>query len=51
MLSLFLISPPKPPIPLPIPPAYQPTHSCFLALAFPYIRAYSLLRTKDLSSH
>jgi hypothetical protein len=31
----FLVSPQKIPYPLP-PPAPQPTHSCFLAQAFPY---------------
>ena len=35
MLSSFLVSPPKPPYSIPS-PAYQPTHSSFLALAFPY---------------
>jgi hypothetical protein len=40
---------PKPPIPF-LCPAPQPTHSCFLALAFPYIGAYDLRNTKDLSS-
>jgi hypothetical protein len=38
----YLISPP---------PAHQPTHSCFLVLAFPHTGAYRLHRTKDLSSH
>jgi hypothetical protein len=33
------------------PPAHQSTHSCFLALAVPYIGASSLHRTKGLSSH
>jgi hypothetical protein len=32
-------------------PALQPTHSCFLALAFPCIRAYYLHKTKVPSSH
>jgi hypothetical protein len=27
------------PHPLPSPPAHQPTHSCFLTLAFPYTGA------------
>jgi hypothetical protein len=31
----FPISPSKIPYLLPSPPAHQPTHSCFLALAFP----------------
>ena len=39
MLSPFLVSPLKTIYPLPPPPAYQPTHFCFLALAFPYPRA------------
>jgi hypothetical protein len=49
----FLVSPQKNTLPLspPTPPAHQPTHSCFLALAFPHIGAYSLHRTKGLSSH
>ena len=34
----------------PLPP-HQPTHSYFLALAFPYTGAQSLQRTKGLSSH
>ena len=51
MLSPFLVSPPKNPIPPPHSPAHQPTHSCFLALAFLYTGAYSLHRTKGLSSH
>ena len=38
-LSPFLVSPPKTPYPLPPPPAHQPTHSHFLALAFPYTGA------------
>jgi hypothetical protein len=29
-------------------PAPQPTHSCFLALAFPCTGAYNLHKTKDL---
>ena len=39
---------------VPIPsscPAPQPTHSCFLTLAFPCPRAYDLHKTKSLSSH
>jgi hypothetical protein len=36
MLSPFLVSPSKTPYFLLRPPAHQPTHSCFLALAFPY---------------
>jgi hypothetical protein len=31
----FLVSPLKIPYPLTSPPAPEPTHSCFLALAFP----------------
>jgi hypothetical protein len=41
---------PKPPILSP-PPAAQPTHSHFLALAFPCTWAYDLCKTKGLSSH
>jgi hypothetical protein len=41
----------KTPYPVPPPPSYQPTHSHFLVLAFPYTGASSLLRTKDLSYH
>jgi amino acid transporter len=37
MLSPFLVSPPKPSSPPPL--AHQPTHSHFLALAFPYTGA------------
>ena len=37
MLSPFLASPLKTPYPLPASPAHQPTHSCFLALAFPIL--------------
>jgi hypothetical protein len=38
--------------PSPVPPlAPQSTHSCFLALAFPYTGAWNLHRTKGLSSH
>lgn len=36
MLSPFLVSLQKPSIFSP-PPAHQPTHSCFLALAFPFM--------------
>jgi hypothetical protein len=32
-------------------PAPQPTHSCFLALAFPCTGAYDLRKTQGLSSH
>jgi len=32
-------------------PAHQPTHSCFLALAFPHTGEQSLHRIKDLFSH
>jgi hypothetical protein len=31
-------------------PAPQSTHSCFLALVFPYPGAYNLHKTKDISS-
>jgi hypothetical protein len=40
----------KPPIPSPC-SARQPTHTCFLALAFPCTEAYNLSNTKSLSSH
>jgi hypothetical protein len=39
-----------PEIPLYPSPAPQPTHSHFLALAFPYIGAYNLQKTKSFSS-
>jgi hypothetical protein len=42
IFSLFTfqtVSPLKPPHPLPPLPTHQPTHSCFLALAFPYTGA------------
>jgi hypothetical protein len=32
-------------------PAPQPTHSCFLALAFPCTGEYDFQMTKGLSSH
>ena len=43
MLSSFLVSPPKAPYPFSPPLAHQPTHSCFLTLAFPTLghRAFS----------
>ena len=41
----------KTPYPLPTIPAHQPTHFCFLVLAFPYTEAWSFHRTKGLSSH
>jgi hypothetical protein len=40
----------KSPIPSPY-SAPQPTHFCFLALAFPCTGAYELHKTKGLSSH
>ena len=40
----------KSPVPCPY-PAPQPTHSCFLALAFPCTGAYNLCKTKGLTSH
>ena len=48
MLSPFLVSPPKTrsPYSLLTPPAHQPTHSYFLALAFPYAGALSLHRPR-----
>jgi hypothetical protein len=51
MLSPFLVSPSRTPYPLLPAPAHQPTHTCFLALAFPYTGTSSLHRTKVLSSH
>jgi hypothetical protein len=55
LLDMFFIyisnAIPKVPYTLPSPcPAPQPTHSCFLALAFPCTGAYNLRKTKDLSS-
>jgi hypothetical protein len=53
-LDIFLIyisnAIPKAPYTLP-PPAPQPNHSHFLALAFPCTGAYDLQKTKGLSSH
>ena len=46
----FQMLSPKPPIPSSS-PAPQPTHSCFLALAFSCTGAYDLRKTKGLSSH
>jgi hypothetical protein len=51
MFPPFLVSPLKTPLSSPPNPAHQPTHSCFLALAFPYTGAQNLHRTKGLSSH
>jgi hypothetical protein len=51
MLSPFLVSPPKTPYPFSPPPTYQPTHSCFPVLAFPYTGVSIFLRTRSLSSH
>ena len=51
VLSPFLVSPLKIPYPVPPPPVLQPTHSCFLAQAFPYTGAQNLHRTKGLFSH
>jgi hypothetical protein len=51
MLSPFLVSPPKPPITSPLPPAHHLTHFHFLTLAAPYSRVYNIHRTKGLSSH
>jgi hypothetical protein len=54
LLDIFFIyisnAIPKVPYTLPC-PAPQPSHSCFLALAFPCTGAYDLRRTKGLSSH
>jgi hypothetical protein len=41
---------PESPLYSPCRPAPQPTHSCFLALAFPCIVEYNLCKTKGLSS-
>jgi hypothetical protein len=51
MLFPFLVSPPKNTLLISPPPSpdHQPTHSCFLALAFPHTGAQSLHRTKGLS--
>ena len=49
MLPPFLLPPAKTFYPLPTSPAYQPTHSSFLVLAFPYTGALSLHRTKGLT--
>jgi hypothetical protein len=51
MLSPFLEFPLKTPYPISPPPAHQPTHIYFLALAIPYTGAYNLHRTKGHSSH
>jgi hypothetical protein len=42
---------PKVPYTLALCPAPQPTHSSFLALAFPCTGAYDLRKTKGLSFH
>jgi F0F1-type ATP synthase membrane subunit a len=47
----FASFPSKTPLSLPPPPAQQPTHSLFLALAIPYTGTYNLHRTKGFSSH
>jgi hypothetical protein len=46
MLSHFLVSFPKTPYTLPIPPPPQPTYSHFLALVFPCTGAYKVCKTK-----
>ena len=53
MLPPFLVSHLESPSPYPFSsfPAHQPTHSHFLVLAFPYMGAESLYRTKGLSYH
>jgi hypothetical protein len=54
LLDIFFIyiSNAIPKVPYTIPcPASQPTHSHFLALAFPCTGAYNLHKTKGLSSH
>ena len=48
-LAFFIIIT-RSPIPCPR-PAPQPTHSCFLAQAFPCTGAYDLCKTEGLSSH
>ena len=57
MLFPFLLSPLETPYPI-LPNTasvrvlpHPPTHSCLPILAFPYIRASSLHRAQDLSSH
>jgi hypothetical protein len=53
LLDIFFIyiSTAIPKAPYTLPPVPQPTHSRFLALAFPYTGAYDLCKTKGLSSH
>ena len=57
MLSPFLVSPLETPYPIhPLPVSmrvfpHPPNHSHLPVLAFPYIRASSLHKTKGLSSH
>jgi hypothetical protein len=46
MLSPFLVFPLKILYPLHPPPAHQPTHSCFLALAFPILVHRTFARTR-----
>jgi hypothetical protein len=51
LLDIFFIyisnAIPKVPYTLsPLRPAPQPTHSCFVALAFPYTGAYKVFKTK-----
>jgi hypothetical protein len=56
ILTVFtfqMLSPFRGPLQNPYPPPQQPTHSCFLALTFPYTGSQSLRlhRTKGLSSY
>jgi hypothetical protein len=40
-----------PPYSFPTPPAYQPTHTCFLALAFPYTGPRASLHIDNRLGH
>jgi hypothetical protein len=55
LLDIFFIyisnAIPKVPYTLLAPSAPQPTHCCFLAMAFPCTGAYNLRKTKGFSSH
>ena len=51
MLSPFLVSSLKTPYLLLPHPAHQSTHTCFLAMAFPYTGTKTLHRINGLSSH
>jgi hypothetical protein len=43
----FSSFPSETPHPFAPPPAHQPTHSCFLAVTFPYTAVYNLHRHKE----